>query len=129
MKTRQAFFNYLFCMVTDLVRKYQQTSLSFAKIKAAFYYVKAIKVMRSVYISIFLVILSFIVMINGFMFLHVSFLYYFPLSKEVKTLIVFSLGILYFVIPIGALFYFTSQKVWMRLSKADKFVHKVLDQS
>ncbi|TLD43162.1 MAG: hypothetical protein JETT_0597 [Candidatus Jettenia ecosi] len=62
------------------------------------------------------------------MFLHVSFLYYFPLSKEVKTLIIFSLGIFYFVIPIGALLYFTSQKVWMKLSKANKLVDKVLDR-
>ncbi len=128
MKTRQTIFNYLLCMATDLVRKYHQTSLGFAKIKAVFYYVKAIKVVRSVYIGIFLFILSFIVMINGFMFLHVSFLYYFPLSKEVKTLIIFSLGIFYFVIPIGALLYFTSQRVWMKLSKANKLVDKVLDR-
>ena len=48
-------------------------------------------------------------MISGFIFLHVSFLYYFPLSKEVKALVIFSLGIFYFLVPLrgSSLLYFT----------------------
>lgn len=65
-------------------------------------------------------------MISGFIFLHVSFLYYFPLSKEVKALILFSLGILYFLVPVGVLIYFTSQRVWMKFSKVNKLIQEVL---
>jgi len=65
-------------------------------------------------------------MISGFIFLHVSFLYYFPLSKEVKALVIFSLGIFYFLIPLGVLLYFTSQRFWMKFSKANTLIQKVL---
>ncbi len=126
MKTQKVFYNLILSILTDIVKQYKQTSISFAKIKVVFYYIKAIRFIRLISIGIFLLILSFVVMICGFIFLHVSFLYYFPLSKEAKALIIFSLGIFYFLIPVGALLYFTSQRFWMKFSKANKLIQKVL---
>lgn len=129
MENKGAFYHYLKCMLTDLARECKQTLTHFTKIKGVFYYIKAIKVARSVYIRIFLVILSFIVMVNGLMFLHVSFLYYFPFSREAKALTVLLLGILYFLIPIGALLFFTSQKMWMKFSQANELIRKAVDEA
>ena len=101
MKTQKMFYHLILCILTDLVRQDKQTFISFAKIKikAVIYYIKAIRFIRRICIGIFLLILSFVVMICGFIFLHVAFLYYFPLSKEVKALVIFSLGIFYFLTP------------------------------
>ena len=128
MKTQKMFYNLILCILTDLVKQDKQTFTSLAKIKikAVIYYIKAIRFIRRICISIFLLILSLVVMISGFIFLHVSFLYYFPLSKEVKALVIFSLGIFYFLIPLGVLLYFTSQRFWMKFSKANTLIQKVL---
>ena len=128
MKTKKMFYNLILCILTDLVKQDKQTFISFAKIKikAVIYYIKAIRFIRRICIGIVLLILSLIVMISGFIFLHVSFLYYFPLSKEVKALVIFSLGIFYFLIPLGVLLYFTSQRFWMKFSKANTLIQKVL---
>ena len=128
MKNQKMFYNLILCILTDLVKQDKQTFTSFAniKIKAVIYYIKAIRFIRRICIGIFLLILSFVVMISGFIFLHVSFLYYFPLSKEVKALVIFSLGIFYFLIPLGVLLYFTSQRFWMKFSKANTLIQKVL---
>lgn len=120
-------YNFILCVLTDLLKQYKQAFVSFTKIKAVLYYVEAIRVIRLLYIGIFLLLLSFIVMISGFIFLHVSFLYYFPLSKEVKASIIFSLGILYFLVPVGVLLYFTSQRFWMKFSKANILIQKILE--
>ena len=128
MKTQKIFYHLILCILTDLVKQDKQTFISFAKIKikAVIYYIKAIRFIRRICIGIVLLILSLIVMISGFIFLHVSFLYYFPLSKEVKALVIFSLGIFYFLIPLGVLLYFTSQRFWMKFSKANTLIQKVL---
>ena len=128
MKTQKMFYHLILCILTDLVRQDKQTFISFAKIKikAVIYYIKAIRFIRRICIGIFLLILSFVVMICGFIFLHVAFLYYFPLSKEVKAFVIFSLGIFYFLLPLGVLLYFTSQRFWMKFSKANTLIQKVL---
>ena len=129
MKTQKMFYHLILCILTDLVRQDKQTFISFAKIKvkAVIYYIKAIRFIRRICIGIVLLILSLVVMICGFIFLHVSFLYYFPLSKEVKALVIFSLGIFYFLVPLGVLLYFTSQRFWMKFSKANTLIQKVLN--
>lgn len=127
MKTRQAFYHFVLFIFTDLLKQYKQTIISLAKIKGVFYYIKVVRLIRLIYIGIFFLILSFVVMISGFIFLHVAFLYYFPLSREVKGIVIFSLGILYFLIPVGILSYFTSQKVWMKFSKANRLIQSILD--
>lgn len=128
MKTQKMFYHLILCILTDIVKQDRQTFTSFAKIKikAVICYIRAIRFIRRICIGIFLLILSFVVMITGFIFLHVSFLYYFPLSKEVKALVIFSLGIFYFLVPLGVLLYFTSQRFWMKFSKANTLIRKVL---
>jgi hypothetical protein len=128
MKTQKMFYHLILCILADLVKQDKQTFISFAKIKikAVIYYIKAIRFIRRICIGIVLLILSLVVMICGFIFLHVAFLYYFPLSKEVKALVIFSLGIVYFLVPLGVLLYFTSQRFWMKFSKANTLIQKVL---
>lgn len=120
MKTRKMIYHLILCILADLVKQEEQTFTSFAKIKikAVICYIKAIRFIRRICIGIVLLILSLVVMISGFIFLHVAFLYYFPLSKEVKMFVIFSLGIVYFLVPLGVLLYFTSQRFWMKFSKA-----------
>lgn len=129
MKTRKMIYHLILCILTDLVKQEEQTFTSFAKIKikAVICYIKAIRFIRRICIGIVLLILSLVVMISGFIFLHVAFLYYFPLSKEVKMFVIFSLGIVYFLVPLGVLLYFTSQRFWMKFSKASTLIQKVLD--
>lgn len=130
MKIQEVFYHLVLCILTDIAKENKQTFTSFTniKIKAVIYYIKAIRFIRRICIGIFLLILSFVVMISGFIFLHVSFLYYFPLSKEVKAFVIFSLGIFYFLIPLGVLLYFTSQRFWMKFSKANILIQKVLSK-
>lgn len=128
MKTRKMIYHLILCILADLVKQEEQTFTSFAKIKikAVICYIKAIRFIRRICIGIVLLILSLVVMISGFIFLHVAFLYYFPLSKEVKMFVIFSLGIVYFLVPLGVLLYFTSQRFWMKFSKANTLIQKVL---
>ncbi len=128
MKNQKMFYHLILCILTDLVKQDKKTFTSFVKIKikAVICYIKAMRFIRRMCIGIVLLILSFVVMISGFIFLHVAFLYYFPVSKEVKALVVFSLGVFYFLIPLGVLLYFTSQRFWMKFSKANTLIQKVL---
>ncbi|MCF6157280.1 MAG: hypothetical protein E3K32_01625 [wastewater metagenome] len=63
------------------------------------------------------------------MFLHISVLYYFSMSREVRALIILSLGVVYFMIPVGGLLFFTSQKVWMKLAKANEIIRKAVGET
>jgi hypothetical protein len=126
MKTQKIFYHLILCILTEFVKQYKKTYISFVKIEAVIYYIKAVRFIRRICIGIVLVILSFVVMTSGFIFLHVAFLYYFPLSKEVKAVVILSLGIFYFLIPLGVLLYFTSQRFWMKFSKANTLIQKVL---
>jgi hypothetical protein len=128
MKTQKMIYQLILCILMDLVKQDKQTFTSFTKIKikAVIYYIKAIRFIRQICIGIVLLILSLVVMISGFIFLHASFLYYIPLSKEVKAFVIFLLGIFYFLIPLGVLLYFTSQRFWMKFSKANILIQKVL---
>lgn len=127
MKVQKIILNLLLFIFTDLLKQYEQTSRDLVKIKTLNYYIKGVKVMRLAYLGIFMLLLLFIFMINGFFAIHLAFFYYMPWSRDVKLLAIFSLGGCYFLIPLGIYIYYASQKKWMRLSKADEFVREAVD--
>ncbi|TLD42346.1 MAG: hypothetical protein JETT_1378 [Candidatus Jettenia ecosi] len=128
MKIEKVFFNLVLLIFTDLLKQYKQESVDIVKIKALMYYIKSVKIARFAYLGLFLLLVLFICMVNGFLLIHVAFFYYMPWSRDVKLLTVFVLGICYFFIPMGIYMYYASQRSWMKLSKANELMHKVLDK-
>lgn len=128
MKIEKVFFNLLVFVFTDVLNQYKQASVDLVKIKALVYYIKGIKIARYLYLGLVLLLVLFICMVSGFLLIHVAFFYYMPWSRDVKLLTIFALGICYFLIPLGIYIYYASQRSWMKLSKADELMHKVLDR-
>lgn len=127
MKAKTIVLDLCLIIFTDLLRQYRETSMDLVKMKTLTYYIKGVKTLRLMYLGIFLLLLLFIFMINGFFLIHLAVFYYIPWSRDAKLLAIFSLGMGYFLIPLGIYLYCASQKYWMRLSKANSMIQNVFE--
>lgn len=125
MKNIFSIFSLLLYVFTDSLKQSKEKSIDLAKIEAAIYYLKIIKTVRRVYLGGFFLLVSLILMVNGFMFMHVAFFYYVPWNRETKALTILLLGICYLIIPLAFYLYFASQKKWMKFSRSDELVQKI----
>jgi len=120
----------LFALLAALVlRHYQNTAFNYVQIRAATYYVRAVKAGRSVFISMITVIFGLFLLLAGFIFIHAALFVYLPWSVQSKALLLLILGAVYFVIPLIFIIRATSQRTWMKRSHAANLVSRLTKHS
>lgn len=112
-----------------VVRRYQQNAMSFVKIQATTYYVKAISKARMAVVGTIAFFGVMLMLLGGFLIMHIGFFTFFNWSNRAKGAVLFILGLIYFGIALGAVLYATRQRSWMKYSGASQMVQNVTRES
>jgi hypothetical protein len=119
-------------MIKDLLMRlckvYFEDAISLVKIRAVSYYVKTVGTVRTLYISHILLYCMLLLMLAGFVLMHVGLFMALPWSPECKGVILLVLGAVYFLIAIIGVQRTCAEKNWMKFSKADELVREVTDK-
>ena len=119
-------------MIKDILMRlckvYFEDAVSLVKIRAVSYYVKAIGVAREVFIAHILLKCLLLLMLAGFVLMHVGLFIALPCCPAWKGILLLILGAVYFLIALLAAIKMCSQKYWMNFSKASDLVKEVTDK-
>jgi hypothetical protein len=108
-----------------LLKIYFEDAVCLVKIRAASCYVKAVAAARSIFISHIILKCYLLLMLAGFVLMHVGLFIALPCSTQLKGIILLVLGAVYFIISLVYVLKMCSQKFWMEYSKASELVEKV----
>ena len=119
-------------MIKDLLMRlckvYFEDAISLVKIRAVSCYVKAIGTVRAIYISHILLSCLLLLMLAGFVLMHVGLFIALPCCPQFKGILLLILGAAYFLIGLLLVLKMCSQKYWMEFSKASDLVKEVTEK-
>lgn len=115
-------------LLIRLLKVYFEDAISLVKIRAAGYYVKAVAAARSVFIAHILLKCFLLLMLAGFVLMHVGLFIALPCSPEWKGILLLVLGAAYFLIALICVLKMCSEKYWMKFSKAGDLVKEVTEK-
>ncbi|MFA5866082.1 MAG: hypothetical protein WC975_15525 [Phycisphaerae bacterium] len=115
-------------LLLAVVQRYQRNAVDFVKIQATTYYVKAIGRIRRIVMRSIVFACLLLLLLAGFIMIHVGFFTFFNWSNRVKGGVLFILGVIYFVIALGTILYATSEGKWMKFSGASQMVENVMKE-
>jgi hypothetical protein len=119
-------------MIKDLLmrlfRVYFEGAISLIKIRAVACYVKAVAEVRKIFIEYVLLRCALLLLLAGFVLMHVGLFIALPCSPEWKGVLLLILGAAYFLIALLGVLKMCSEKFWMRISKATELVKEVTDK-
>ena len=100
-----------------------QFLLKQAKKKAVLTYLKTLKVIRQSLLAAVLLLVTLQLMVMGFVGVMVAGIWLYPSEDlQTKLWILFGLSLTLFLIPGVGLFLFFSEKMWLRISGAEKLL-------
>ena len=112
-------------LLLAVVQRYQENAVGFVKIQATAYYVKAIGKIRSMVMRSIALASLLLLLLAGFIIMHIGFFTFFNWSNRVKGGVLFILGVIYFVIALGTILHATGERKWMKISGASQMVENV----
>jgi hypothetical protein len=112
-----------------MVRRYQHNAMNFMKIQATAYYVRAVGKARRALMGYIGFSCAMLLLLAGFIILHIGFFTFFNWSNRVKGGVLFILGVVYFAVALGVILYALREKTWMRYSGAGQMVEKVTKEA
>lgn len=118
--------NLLLKLLVRIARGKQRAMLHLTRIKFATCYVKSVRTVRMMFLAYLGVTLFCLLLGCGFILLHVGLFYHLTWSVPAKGLLLLALGGVYLLIAITALAFLTSERLWMRASRADKAVQRAV---
>jgi len=95
------------------------------QIKAVRTYIQIVDAVRKSAIGVLLMLVGLFLLAIGFVGIHVGLFLLLDLSIRTVGIVSLCLGGVYFLVPLIMLLKLTSEKTWMRNSKASEMVRKV----
>jgi hypothetical protein len=108
-----------------LVGGFFRNEIAGLKIKGAICYVKAVAEARRIFIIYTLLRCAIILMLAGFVLVHVAVFAFLPWTPLCKMVVLLLLGSLYILVSLSVVLYMCSQKYWMHMTGASKLVDEV----
>ena len=109
-------------MLLRLLKLYVKDSI---KLVAATYYVRAVREVRCAFIIGVLVTVGLLLMLAGFVLMHLAIFVFMPWSDQAKAVVLLLLGALYFIVPAMYVVKVCSEKFWMTRTRASRLVDEV----
>lgn len=106
---------------------YKRKSINYAKIEGVKLYLEAVRAARS---ALTLVVVLFFLSLCGALglfLLIVSIAFFLPISDEVRIGLLVIIGAISFGAPLLLFLVMNSERNWMKFSKADRLINKVLN--
>ncbi len=127
----------MFAKITELLvsvtwglfKQHQEKAFQILKVKAAAWYVENVRFVREQAIAFSFAFLALLMLAVGLIAIPVAIIFVVPWEISSKVVAILVVGLLYLAIPGLYLKYFFSEKRWMKLTKADKFVESVLENT
>ena len=119
--------NFLYDVTVGFAKEYQARAINLAKIEAAAFYIKAVKTLRQHILALAAVLLSVTVLSVGIVVIPVTLVLCLSLSTQTKVLLLSLLGMFYICIPLAFINRFLSERAWMKMTKSDELLDKVLN--
>ena len=110
-----------------LFKEYKKTTTELAKIELASYYVRAIKIIRQECMISTMIIFGAIIYANALGVIQVAILLYAPWAVPYRILSALAFGITASAIPLFIALRFFSEERWMRVTRADEFIAKAME--
>lgn len=117
-----------FMFLKDL-GQYKDNTVEAAKLQSYIVYLKSIRTMRLLFISILGIGFCLLLLVSGIFLFHLSLLLYGPWSNNTKMIITLVSAAIYIGGSIGVFIYIFSQKKWMEIFNADDIVEKVKEKT
>ncbi len=88
-------------------------------------YIEVIERFRGFFIRGLVAFVSIMLMITGFLIIHVAIFLYLPWEIETKALILLILGMVYFIVPLSLVFWLYSKAQWMKISGVEEMIENL----
>ena len=90
------------------------------KLQAAAVYVAAVKKTRQAFIALLGSFLLLLLMMSGFLLIHIALFIWLPWSVSLKALILLILGVVYLGGGLAVVLRLSSDRAWMKFAKVDR---------
>ncbi len=108
-----------------LIGRYVDTQLDLIKIEAATQYVKSVDHIRRIIIVLAVRLFLIVILAGGLILLPLALCFFMPWTDQTRAIVAICFAAAYIVIPLIALKIAHSERLWMRLSRANELVRKV----
>lgn len=105
-----------------LMRNYEKTSIDLIKIRAVAAYVKAVAGARYAVMGVLGMLVLTAMLVLSFLMANIAFFCLLIKSEHGRMLAIFIASVVYFLICLIAVVAGTSEKLWMRVSRANRLV-------
>jgi hypothetical protein len=120
---------FLTLLFLGWVRNYHKNTINLMKIEGAGYYVKGVGEARKIFLGHVLLNCVLFLLLSGFLLMHAGLFLYLDWPIRTKSLLFLGLGVVYFLVALGVILRFCSQKKWMEFSGAGDMVARLTQKS
>ena len=120
--------NFVSFMVRNLARHYREKSMMFLENKSLAWYIKSIAAARKAFIGTVALASLILVLFTGFVMIHMGLFFLLPWSLGARATLILVLGAIYFAAAIIVLLKVSSERFFMRKSKASEMVDRFVQQ-
>ena len=109
-------------IISALIGRWIDGVLGMLKTEAAAVYVAGVRKTRRAFIALLGSFLLLLLMMSGFLLIHVALFMWLPWSLPVKALTLLILGVVYLGAGLAVVIYVNSERTWMRFAKVDRII-------
>lgn len=118
--------DFISSFLRRLIRSRVETSIDLWKIKAAIAYLNLVKGTRRLFILLCLLVFGVVILACGFIMIPIALCLFMPWSQETKAIVAICFGAAYIILPLLLMLILFSERLWMKLSRADELLRRVL---
>ena len=115
-----------FGLLSALFGRWLDRLLGSLEMEAATLYVAGVRKAREAFIALLFALLFLLLMMIGFLLMHVALLLWLPWSLPARALVLFILGMVYFGGGLAVVFRITSDRTWMKFAKVDRLLARLV---
>jgi hypothetical protein len=113
-------------LLSTLFGRWLDRLLGSVEMEAAALYVAGVRKARQGFIALLLAILFLLLMMIGFLLIHVALFMGLPWSLKARAILLFVLGVVYFCGALAVVITLTSERTWMKFAKVDHLLARLL---
>jgi hypothetical protein len=116
---------FLSGLISTLFGRWRDSVLGGVEMKAAALYATGVRKARGAFIALLLAILFLLLLMSGFLLIHVALFLWLPWSLKARALALLLLGVVYFIGGLAVVVSISSERAWMRYTGVDRLLARL----
>ena len=116
---------FLFGILTALFGRWIDNAVESLKIEAATHYVNGVQKARQAFIALLGSFLLLLLMMCGFLLIHVALFVWLPWALPVKAIVLLALGAVYLGVGLAIVGTISSERNWVKFTNVDRIVRNL----